>query len=765
MNDSYVGRSKSNVLAACEQLEPRLLLTVADLVVENVHFTPGDHRPTESIDLSWDITNYGAAAAGPFSWDVLLSADRVADDSDFLVGSNSVEGMLAGEVWNPDEDLYIPNYVADGQYYLIIRADVDAEVAESNELNNTWASASPAIAVSSADDGYERNDALAEAFELMDYQGQWLSTIYGTGIQANDDWYSFRVDNEHRLVTIDCTYDAPEGSIFVFLYDKNDRYLIDSADVAGGQKLEYIVQEAGDYYIFVTSDDNAGVVYDMRWQSQATPPPELSVTDITYVSGTVRPGSYQNLHWKEVESTGGSIQPGQSYKVEARLSTDQVWGNSDDVLIYSNVNTGGLQATISKETYAFVPSSTPTGGYYLGMMIDPDNAYGESNESDNLWWSANADIAIDGSEDAYEPNNDWPTAFDLTPFRGKWLSEIDGVAVNNDMDLYKLQLDARKVTVEVRYSEGVNLPFALLWGNTSMPKIAWPVKTAEGAVIEQQLPAGLSYIQVGEAADVGMPYDLRWDMLPESDLTLQGISVPIEVRNNASPGTTFTASWQNVNRGDLDVTGPVNVAVHLSSDQIWGDSDDIALYSESLEGLAGYESLPASAEITYPKPLLRGTYYLGFAIDYDNKTSEFDESNNIQWIKCTLQNKPTLSHFDNIEGAAEDTQFVITYEMLKAAGNEADFDGDVVKFEVLSQHVGTWDAGPNTWFYTGLQVGPGMYLKWTPPSDANGLIPAITMRAYSAYDQTATLNIDVAPVNDRHRQSAKQCLPAAAPRK
>jgi VCBS repeat-containing protein len=112
---------------------------------------------------------------------------------------------------------------------------------------------------------------------------------------------------------------------------------------------------------------------------------------------------------------------------------------------------------------------------------------------------------------------------------------------------------------------------------------------------------------------------------------------------------------------------------------------------------------------------------------------------------------PTLTTIDVIDGANEDQNTSISYDMLVAAANEADPESDPIEFRFESSINGTLRKNGGVVSANG-RLGTGDTWVWEPPADANGVIDAFRVRAFAAGDESIAdviVQIDVTAVNDR----------------
>jgi hypothetical protein len=137
---------------------------------------------------------------------------------------------------------------------------------------------------SSGDDDYEENDTQATAYDLASFEQQWLSTISGYGIQADDDWYQIYVSSGYERVQVDLDFVHSEGDIDLGLYDAAGSSLASSTSVTDDEAIDYVVSQGGTYYYLKVYYANAGNTYNLWWDDLAPPDttdPTISITSPT----------------------------------------------------------------------------------------------------------------------------------------------------------------------------------------------------------------------------------------------------------------------------------------------------------------------------------------------------------------------------------------------------------------------------------------------------------------------------------------------------
>jgi len=110
-----------------------------DLVVGNVVLTPSAGPAGSSTEVSFELRNIGTAAAGaPHNARIFWSTDNSPDPGDDEMTTVAVYDVIpAGGVQNISRNVNILQGMPAGNYYVIVFADADGNVNESDENNNT----------------------------------------------------------------------------------------------------------------------------------------------------------------------------------------------------------------------------------------------------------------------------------------------------------------------------------------------------------------------------------------------------------------------------------------------------------------------------------------------------------------------------------------------------------------------------------------------------------------------------------------------------
>lgn len=150
-----------------------------------------------------------------------------------------------------------------------------------------------------ADDRYEPNDTLAEAYDLSAVEGLWLRAVDGFAIQADVDWYRVAVEPGAANLVVEARFDATAEDVEIEVYDAFGAFVAESTGVSGMARLELINPDDGFYFVAVTGD-NAGTVYDLFWRSDSAQMGPLESPERIEASDG-RFADRVRLTWRDVE--------------------------------------------------------------------------------------------------------------------------------------------------------------------------------------------------------------------------------------------------------------------------------------------------------------------------------------------------------------------------------------------------------------------------------------------------------------------------------
>ncbi len=116
----------------------------ADIIVQNVAFSPTLASRGSTFSTTVDIYNQGSQPTGSFICTVFLSEDMSLDvDSDKIVGSINMDDLHPTSSIQTTAAVEVDASIAAGDYYVYVFCDSSGVVAEAIEDNNIQRSASP----------------------------------------------------------------------------------------------------------------------------------------------------------------------------------------------------------------------------------------------------------------------------------------------------------------------------------------------------------------------------------------------------------------------------------------------------------------------------------------------------------------------------------------------------------------------------------------------------------------------------------------------
>ncbi|MGJ8640832.1 MAG: CARDB domain-containing protein [Opitutaceae bacterium] len=436
-------------------LEPVITIsTLADLTVSDLNTFPDYYRlkepnlgtnvlETNSFDLDFTISNTGLSPYfGTIASQVVFSLDEDLDGGDFVLlnylysgGLGAADSSLASEeTVTPDKIDFSQSLVDLGyigrRLFLGVMVDSSEEVTELNELNN--------FEITS------RRDFILSELELLEGLDLDSSTISAQNVELiNDEFAPFDSGSIPWVGQTTETQDGVDGVMSVKVDDgQTSSFSIDIEPINGVQiefrwKVSSQSDEFGRDFLRFEVDDEvvaeiAGSVEE--WQEVAvvlpagphrltwsyikdgatsvgedrgwvdtlefTDLPNLVLTGITTNSNAVYVDGEAINSWSvTIQNDGEDIAPGVPIQVDVRLLAGQAWdglGSSDLITITDTTGLGaGLSRTYDQDSHG--PLLLPEGEYtqefyFLGAYVDQPSFVLEFDETDNIAFTASADV-------------------------------------------------------------------------------------------------------------------------------------------------------------------------------------------------------------------------------------------------------------------------------------------------------------------------------------------------------------------------------------
>lgn len=467
-----------------------------------------------SNERTWLESIAGVGIAGDQDWykiSVLPGEELLIVDLE-LSDDDDVDSSLSLTLWDANENFVTSTSAApDGQLKTIVPSagdyyiQVDTFNYKGDAYNLRWKTRT------FDDDSYEDNDTQSTAYDLSDRPDTWLTSLEGSGVSGDEDWYQINVTpgNEHVVVDLQFTHD--NGDLELGFYDADGNYITGSTSITDNESVETIVPTAGAYFIQVESFGTyIGNTYDLRWNNlrfeeddyednddQVTAY-DLSNDEQTWLTDLAGFGVSADADWYQIEINEGL----KNLLVDLHFTHDA--GNLSLDLYNSNGEyvTGSFSTTDNEHLDVVVEDA---GTHYL-VVSNFENYTGNTYD---LWWD---DIEV--VDDAYEDNDDLVGAYDLSQHAATWLSDLAGVGIARDEDWYRITIEpgVERLIADIQFiqSQGeIGLALYDVNGSYVTGAAAYGDNGQINTVVDTP---GTYFLNVFSFSSSGSDrYDLRWE--------------------------------------------------------------------------------------------------------------------------------------------------------------------------------------------------------------------------------------------------------------
>ncbi|MFW9782856.1 MAG: PPC domain-containing protein [Candidatus Heimdallarchaeota archaeon] len=501
-------------------------------------------------------------------------------DIDFEIYFYNGTGLIWME-WTNDTCINI-NVPWEGWYYIRIFGE-----NAGNQYDLRWEDALP------WDDNYEENDFDGQAYDLTGYSAMWLTSVNGSALQFDEDWYLVYLDPGEERIHVEVTFWHMDGDIDVevYYYDGgNFTYLAGSYGVSDIEHIDVNAPWYGVYYIRVYGP-NFGNEYDLFWEDlmpSSTGDDWMEENDNFWSSKRIDPKYFSGL-----KIVGG----------------DEDWfhiylnpGDVIEVSIYFNHIEGDLELELYDPSYTFRDGSySITNSEYVSYTANVPGdwrirVYHAFSSSDvyydlDIWLNAGGP-----GDDYYENNNDPGRLHESHPailidYEHTWLSDLHGKAVQGDEDWYVIEVSPgfEHLMIHLLFNHTLGNLDLELWfynentGNFFIVNGSYSLNDNENLNITGIWP-GIFLIKVW-GDNSGNEYDLWWDDL-KTDLRPD---------DNYEENDNILSAYDISNNKGQSLWGINGLALQFDEDwyEIYVDETHLRLlvwlFYDSAEGLMGFE--------------------------------------------------------------------------------------------------------------------------------------------------------------------------------
>jgi len=716
-----------------------------------------------SFTINRTYTIAGGAAPSSFTIAYYASTDATFGNADdVLLGTETISAAAdesVGTHTGVSPALTIPN---GGTFYLIAQLNASNSFGETNTTNNV-AQAPQTVLVTGPvilDNGQAGYSEAGSGWTdwSAGYNGSLRYHAAGTGADTASwqatglpaGYYTIRATwNGSSNHASNAPYSIYDGTTLLKTVIVNQQPAPSGSTTLGGvvfQDLGTVNMTSGTLRVVLSDNANGYVVADAV---QLVPIP-APTTDLNWSGGGISGPTAANSSTpftvnRTYTISGTNVVP--NFTIAYYASTDQVFGNADDVLVGTETISAAADKTAGTHSGVSPALTIPSGGtYYLFAMVDSTDAVLETDETNNVAQAPQAvvvtgPVLVDNGQPGYsESGSGW------VDYAAGYNGGLRFHAPGGGADTATWQatgLPAGFYTVQATWNgssnHASNAPYAIYDGNTLLQTVivnqqsAPSGNTTLGGVVFQDLASvhitsGTIRVVLSDNVNGYVVADAVRFAPPIVDLNWSGGGISSQATASTQTSITINRSY---NISGASVTPNFTIAYYASTDTTFGNADDVLLGTETISAAAD----KAVGVHTGVSPSLfmptGGTYYLFAMVDSGGAVAETDETNNVVMASQPLAVTVPVIVDDGQAGYSETGSGWTSW----AAG----YGGN------LRYHAAGTGADTVSWQTTGLASG-----YYTVQATWNGSSNHASNAPYSIYDgntlrQTVIANQQAAP--------------------
>lgn len=612
---------------------------LADLTVTLVSIAPTQLDAGGDVHVIDVVRNEGAAATPTFRVGVHLSQDVVLGPEDILIGTRIVGPLAAGSESQGSGFLTVPTNVAAGPWHVLVTADLDGAVPQSDESDDTrlaeeilWVSVPPLpdlapVQLALSEHQVEAGQSIALS-ETVQNVGSGASGPLQVGVYLSPD---AQVSPGDLLLAVRNVAGLGPGELSL----ANDTIVIPAATPAGSWHVGVIADPSA--VVPESAEANNVLVDPLPLVVTAPPRPDLVPTELTLGQTTVEAG--EPVSFTDAVANQGLADAG-PFTVGLFLSTDAQVDLSDLRVGWRALAGLAVGETSTSTAQLVLPTDVPAGLYTVGLVADDSDTVVETSEGNNTIVAAGllevtapplpdvTPVSLSFAPSVVEAGGTITIADEVTnqgvvaapPFHiGIYLSSNEVLSVSD-------------VLVGERWVEGlaVGATSQAITEVTLAPGLTsgtWYV----GVIVDDvaavpETGEGDNALLAGGTLDVVSGPD------PRPDLIVENLSFsPAQIQ----PGQPLTIANTLRNVGTLS-SGGFRVGFYLSDDETV-TSEDLLIGTRTLFDLPIGFGSAQSFPYTLPADLPTGFYTLGAIADDLDEVVESNEDNNLRVVPGLLE--------------------------------------------------------------------------------------------------------------------------------
>ncbi len=636
----------------------------ADLIIENITTETNSALGGSQFYFSYDLKNQGDGTANSSRVKYYLSDDIIFDDEDIYKGKTLIDDDIpASESNDIEASVYLSISMTEGEYYILIIADGNYEVSESDEENNiNYFSFEimpdnpdlliPNISVFNTTDTVNIGSELNLFYQFANWGTENASASHTNFFLSEDSIFS---NDDISMAILQNTEIEALTSIQIY------QYLNIPTNIPEG--IYYILAIVDFENIIIENNEENNMNFVEIFVH--IPVCDLLVNNLNIENSNVFVGSDINFSF-EVENTGdlSSSETNMIYY----LSEDNNVSFEDIVLSNENLGIVNAESSLEFNNNNFnISDAISAGDYYLIISLDPIQFVEETNETNN---TSSVLISIN------------PTEPDLL---------IQNVTTNNDtininenilLNLEIINQGSENITnaSEIHYFLSDNLiyddeDFSFEISTDCNPLNSTEIQNIEN--VELTMPdttEGIYYLILindflaeidGENNENNIQFYQIYINKPKSDLVIQNLEILYNTNFLPADEIHFSFNIKNIGFVNSEIT---NLKYFLSGDNIY-DDNDILINSLEIPVINSNDSISSIDQFfTTTEVINSGVHYLIFVLDKENSLEEENENNNIDFVEfyiiptepdLLIQNVSTNNNTVNIN-----ENILINYEIV-----------------------------------------------------------------------------------------------------
>lgn len=617
----------------------------ADLRVNSISCNPSSITAvTQTFTLSYSIANGGTATAGASTARSYFSLNTTVSNDDQNLGDASIPSLSTTAIATGSLNLQMANNATSGTYYLIVCADINNGVAESNETNNCSVTTITLTLPGSNPPPPPPPPAPTFPDLALEISSSIPNSV-SPGIQIPLSGTITNIGNGTASASVLQAVLSTDNSISagdIGLYQSNITALSPGAkSVLGGTMILPSSLTASNYYLIICADAEGSVIESSENNNCTSyvlnvniPKPELNIIGLKLSQNPVPVNTPFAVNF--TTSNSGSDQADLS-TTGVYLSTNATLDNSDPLL--GSVNLPSLPATANRADQLNINTKINPGNYFIIVCADSRSQIAETNETNNC--SSIALTVTNPLPDLVIESIDYPTQL--------YIGEGSMYSIN-----IKIKNSGAKKSEPtsgyLKLGPNANESGSALLAAFNIPALeinqSYDTTVLYGGQFET-VTGNKFFItcvdQVNKITESNENNNCRVDgtsvIVPVADLyNITAVSYNESFGRGGKIKVPFKMTNIGTKKSDTMV-----VEYYLSTKAML-KSGNPSLYLDTIRlRLNPGDTFFKMTEVRIPTNVGVGSYYINLCIDYNYKTKEITKNNNCQSVRISIRDpKPDL---------------------------------------------------------------------------------------------------------------------------